>query len=171
MFLYHRVPDNMQGTKLYPLSALKDIYPMIYKEEVKKYEGRERVLALRIPGFDCLWNDVLHLTAVHPNTIKQIFDEHGQDFSLRVFEIDPGVLDPKNTLVFLDRAANPSIRDQDFVGFNQAEISKYAVLSEETKQYYKACFAQGQQPLLYSGVAHILYKGQIETKGLRVVSV
>ena len=65
-FLYHRVPANMQGDFLSPLNQLKDIYPEAYAEAVKKYEGREFLMNVGIPTLDCLWNDFLFLTAVHP---------------------------------------------------------------------------------------------------------
>lgn len=48
-FVYHRVPENLRGTVLYPLNMLKDVFPDIYTETVRKYEGREHVLETRIP--------------------------------------------------------------------------------------------------------------------------
>ena len=66
-YLYHRVPDNFQGTTLYPLNDLKDILPDIYTRHISKYEGRAHIVERHIPIFDdCLWNDVVFLSAVEP---------------------------------------------------------------------------------------------------------
>ena len=35
-YLYHRVPKKISGTILHPLNSLKNIYPEIYTEEIKK---------------------------------------------------------------------------------------------------------------------------------------
>ena len=68
--LYHRVPTNMSGTILYPLNELKKLHPELYAEHVKKYEGREQLLTTEVPPLECLWNDVLHFTAVAPSELK-----------------------------------------------------------------------------------------------------
>ncbi len=69
-YLYHRVPPHMEGTILYPLNQLKDIHPKLYAQEVKKYEGRERLLLAEVQPLHCLWNDVLHMTAVSPDEVR-----------------------------------------------------------------------------------------------------
>lgn len=161
----------MQGTLLFPLNQLKDVYPVIYADEVKKYAGREQVMKITIPGLDCVWNDVLHLSAINPNDIKAIFAKHGQDFTMNVYTIDPAQLDPSKTMVFLDTVADQDARQQDFVPFRIEDLSKYSQLPEQTIAYYQECFKKGIQPLIYSGVAHILYKGTIDTAGLPKKSV
>lgn len=45
-------------------NVLKDTKPAIYTAQSKKYLGRERILGAKIPPLNCLWNDVLHFTAV-----------------------------------------------------------------------------------------------------------
>lgn len=65
MYVYHFKRKNMVGSKLIPLNKLKNIYPDIYKEHVKKYVGREKLLTKNIPLLDCLWNDVLHLSPIN----------------------------------------------------------------------------------------------------------
>ena len=60
----------MEGETLYPLNKLKDVYSNIYEEARSKYKGREAVMRHKIPYLNCLWNDVLHLTVVHPQKLK-----------------------------------------------------------------------------------------------------
>ncbi len=66
IYLYHSVPKNLQGNILYPLNTLKEKHPEIYEQQVSKYVGREHMTQQRIPILDCLWNDVLHFSAVNP---------------------------------------------------------------------------------------------------------
>ena len=42
-YLFHMVPQNMQGNTLYPLNDLREVNPKIYKEHKKKYKGREHL--------------------------------------------------------------------------------------------------------------------------------
>ncbi|MBI2087070.1 MAG: hypothetical protein HYT69_02770 [Candidatus Zambryskibacteria bacterium] len=65
-YLYHQIPKNMFGTLLYPLNVLKETHPEIYAEHAKKYVGREQLLTATVPPLNCLWNDVLHFTAIAP---------------------------------------------------------------------------------------------------------
>ena len=39
-YAYHIKNDNFKGKFIYPLSELEEVYPAIYKQEVKKYQGR-----------------------------------------------------------------------------------------------------------------------------------
>src|ERR1700733_16337244 len=105
-YLYHVVPPNMTGTTLYPLNMLKDIHPEIFQVQAKKYEGRKRDdMAERIPSFDCLWNDVLFLTAAHPTEVKQALREagHPANFRLIAFQFDSVVFNPALLAVYIHR--------------------------------------------------------------------
>ena len=68
-FIYHKVPADMSGNILYPLNVMEKINPEIYEKAVKKYEGREYLMREVIPWLNCLWNDVLHFSIVHPTKI------------------------------------------------------------------------------------------------------
>ena len=70
IYLYHSVPKNLEGSILYPLNTLKGKHPDIYEQQVSKYVGREHIKEQRIPILDCLWNDVLHFSAVNPKEVK-----------------------------------------------------------------------------------------------------
>ena len=56
VYLYHRVPENLIGETLYPLNELKTLYPDVYAEHVKKYEGREEKMDRRRGCYRiCVW--------------------------------------------------------------------------------------------------------------------
>lgn len=171
-YLYHRVPKNMSGTILYPLNTLKINSPEIYNDQVKKYEGREKLLEIEIPPLKCLWNDVIHLTAVHPDVLKTNLTKIGMEYSMSFFEIPVGMVFGPNSIAFTYRRdidLMPKFRDYE--PFNPDRMDIYSTVPEETIKYYFDMKEKGQRPLLYHMVPHILYKGNIETKDLNIISV
>ncbi len=174
-YLYHRVPENMQGSVLYPLNILKEKYPEIYQKQVGKYVGREELTKRIIPILNCLWNDVLHFSPVHPVEIKKALVEAGwsSDFSMQCYLIDPKMLDPKDTVIYFSSPDN-KINDpnpDNFMPYNPEDVKSFSIMSEKNKQYYKEVISQGGHPLLYPWVTHILYKGSIDIADLSIVSI
>ncbi len=168
-FLYHRVPPLMWGKTLYPLNQLKDLNPKLYKHEVAKYTGRTELLKETIFPLHCLWNDVLHFTAVHPQDLKGALLEASLDIELNFFEVDPARLDPKLTTVYLynKRKGEP----KEYVPFDPHNLEQYATLSDRTKNYYKECIASKKDPLLFHMVPHILFKGSIDISKSKIIKV
>lgn len=180
-FIYHRVPENMTGDRLIPLNLLKDIYPDIYFEQIKKYAGREVIMRQTIPTLNCLWNDVLHLSAIHPNKINQALREIGFKVkkNLHYYEIDANLLEPENTTIFLDYHNNKDgtkklgelMVPENFVVYDPENLEEYSTVPEETKSYYKRCFFNKTRVLSYQLTAHILYQGSINIKNVRIITI
>ena len=125
-YLYHMIPLNMQRNVLYPLNDLREIYPKIYKEHKKKYTGREHLLKVEIPRLNCLWNDVLHLTAVNPINVMNALIESGSKSNfkeLHWYKINPRDLVKENAIIFLykDRV-NERERRHDLDNFTEFNI-------------------------------------------------
>lgn len=171
LYLYHAVPRFLTGTALYPLNELKNIYPEVYAKEFSKYTGREEVTQQKIPGLDCLWNDVLHFTVVHPSAIKSALLEAGDPapFNRAYYEIDPAALDPKNAIVFLYRYRDWD-REDNWAAYDPNDLETYSTIPHATKEYYKAKFQKNERPLLFHGVTHILYKGSLDVSSTRILS-
>ena len=173
-YLYHWVPDNMKGDVLYPLNILKNIDTDIYTAAASKYVGREKVMEQIIPGLNCLWNDVIHLSAVHPSEIKKALAEAGRKkpFSLQYFEIDPHLLDPQNTIVYLYKNNNVLEKNMEgnFEKFDPDNLDMYSVIPNDTKEYYNKAYSEGKNPLLYHIISHILYKGTIDISKARKIN-
>lgn len=166
-FLYHMVPNNMHGESLIPLNQLRGSYPKVYKSEVRKYRGREALLEVRIPTLDCLWNDVVFLTAVHPDTVREAFRKAKVLIGgIKWFEIDPFKLDKERTTVYL---YNDSA-EREYVDFDPSDLNRYSQVSDETIQYYIRTFhGEGKNPFLFYKTPHILHKGQIDVKESRII--
>lgn len=164
----------MEGEVLYPLNVLKEKYPDLYAAKAAKYTGREQLMEQVIPTLNCLWNDVLHMTAVFPQVVKDALVEAGgsRDLKMACYKIDPHLLDPEKTIVYLCSSSGvDKTKAENFVSFNPDEMGKYAFLPQETKDYYKETYQKGSKPLVFRRVVHILYKGSIHTKDFPIVEV
>ena len=143
---------------------------MHYFDKAKKYEGREQVMQQVIPILNCLWNDVLHFSAVHPKELKSALLEAGhKDIQMTFYQVNPELIDPKNSVVYLYVTNRKS--EEDFSHFNPKDIQKFSSIPQGTKDYYKEILDKGGRPLLYHLVPHILYKGSIDTTNLPKIIV
>lgn len=170
------VPENMQGAVLYPLNQLKEIHPDIYTEELKKYANRKQLPERKIPILDCLWNDVIHLTAVHPKKVKAALQEGGANPPRnKWFKINPIDLDASNLLVYLyqNRTREFARRNDldNYTEFHISNLSKYNSIQEDTINYYKREVREGRKPFIFHLVPHILYKGSIDIRQCEVIQV
>lgn len=172
-YLYHHVPPSMIGTILYPLNQLKNIYPEQYEKQVKKYESRKSLLTAEVPPLHCLWNDVLHLTAVSPEKLKANLALAGiVRPPITWFKIPVSKIKGSNSVAFTYRRDKKlDLRLKDYEEFIPERMNIYRTVPAETIEYYKEMNAQRKRPLVFNFVPHILYKGTIETKGLETITV
>ncbi len=173
-YLYHWVPKNMKGDILYPLNTLKEKYPELYGEHINKYKGREEILDLIIPTLQCLWNDAIHLSAIHPKAVKDAIAEAGgrSDYKMFCYQIDPHLLEPDKATVYLYTTPELDMTNvEDFREFNPDDIGRYSILSKETIEHYKDSYKNGRKPLPFNRAPHILYKGTIDVKGMEIIEV
>jgi len=173
-YLYHRVHPDMQGQTLYPLNRLKDKYPKVYETRKEKYLGREYLLNLKIETLECLWNDVLFLSPVHPKKIKKALIEAGRkkDFNEKYYQIDTNDLDIEKIAIYSypKKVKNFSLSSKDFIDYSPEEIARHNFVPEATKQYYEESYNNGERPLPYVGIPHILYKDTIDVSNVPIVS-
>lgn len=172
LYVYHRVPKNMIGTMLYPLNELKRLYPEIYDAQVKKYEGRERLLTAEVPPLNCLWNDVLHLTAVSPQELKANLAKANIELpSVPWFKIPASSIVGENSIAFTYRRdlnnAIPIFKEYEV--FDPHRIDMYRAVPHETIEYYKQKKKEGVRPLFFHLVPHILYRGSLNTTDFEAV--
>lgn len=168
-YIYHAVPEHMEGSTLYPLNNLKDIYPEIYQDRVEKYAWRKRVLEWKIPPLGCLWNDALHFSPVHPEKLYTKLRELGLDYkkTKRFFKIPADKLNPTKTTI--RTFAHRDISKDTFVEYNPNDLEKYSEIPETTIEYFKETIQVGNKPLLFQDVPHILYKDNFDVSDVEVV--
>lgn len=176
-YLYHRVPADLHGQILYPLNQLKYIYPSLYIAQAAKYRGREAVMQARIPRLDCLWNDVLHLSPVHPCKIQRALAQAGfPRRPRRYYEVDPleHGFTATNAVIFYHqriKLAEFRLEEADFTPFHPEGVRTLGEVPAATTAYYQEMFAQGKRPLVYLYVPHILYHGTLDCSGIRIIEV
>lgn len=165
----------MEGNTLFPLNVLKNTHPETYAKAYSKYEGRERVTEQVIPTLNCLWNDVLHFSAVLPAEIKQALVDAGMPASreLTFYQINPNLLDPQSTTIYLyaQTLETAKMKPENFEPYVPDELGRYASLPQITRDYYNKMFAKGARPLMYVHVPHILYKGSIDISDAPIIIV
>ena len=176
-FVYHRVPEDLKGHILYPLNQLKSVYPSLYATKAASYQNRQAVTQARLPLLDCLWNDVLHFSPVHPSKVQQALVEAGfARKRRRYFEVDPleKGFSVTNAVIFLHQRVNLEkfqLEEADFRVFDLAKLSSLGEMPEATVTYYREMFEQGKHPLVYLYVPHILYQGRLDIGDVKVMEV
>ncbi len=173
--LYHSVPRDLHGNVLYPLNTIKEKYPTIYEQEVSKYAGRERLKEMRIPILNCLWNDVLFLSAVNPKEIKQALIDAGlsPDFTMKYYQIDSYLIKPKDAIIYLDKYTydKDKMNEENFSLYEADNIKDFSIMPQETKDYYKEAIGKRERPFSYHRIPHILYKGTLDITNQSIISV
>ena len=169
------VPRNMKGDKLFPLNELKNKYPKIYDEARKKYIGREKVMKQKVHYLNCLWNDCIHFTAVHPRKIIHALKKTGSPIKRKVkwFKINPSLLNPEKTIIYLYKPLPSNQREtkKNFTGYNPKLLNKYNKITQKTIDYYKKCYKEKRRPLLFVLIPHILHKGSINITKCEIIEV
>jgi hypothetical protein len=172
-YAYHMLPQDMKGEMLYPLNILNQKFPSIYNKEVAKYKHRPHILNITIPIHNCLWNDVLHLTFVHPKRIRNLLNKANiQTRKMTFLKIPIDQLDHKKCVIYFFKKKSKEYYSPDqFERFNLNHFERYKRLKESTFNSYIEYKNEGKRPLLFMYVPHLLYKGTIFIKGLEVVEV
>jgi hypothetical protein len=173
-FLYHMVPDDMHGNTLHPLNSLADLNPDLYLSKKKKYKDREHVMEQFIPTLKCVWNDVLHFSAINPVELKKALIESGMDpKEMKFYQIDPNLLNPKNTTIYLyqEKSNEDAMNSKNFLEYDPEKLAEHSALSQATKDYYREKNSNSERPLLFVGINHILHKGSIDISDLPIIVV
>ena|SRR3989344_6439292 len=174
LYLYHRVPADMQGTTLHPLNILKNTHPDLYLAKAEKYRDRQHVMQKFIPTLECVWNDVLHLSSVHPAELKKALIESGmKPRESKFYQIDPTLLDPKRTTVYLfkDKTEEGDMNPENFSNYDPEKLEVHSIIPQRTREYYKEMVKKGEHPMTFIGVPHILHKGSIDISNLPIITV
>lgn len=169
------VPTDMKKTEgvdiIYPLNQLEDIDPDIYAKEKEKYATRKKVMDQFVHTLECKWNDVVHLSPIHPSEIKKALEAAKLPYTERKFyQIDPELLDPAKTTIYLYHEG-PS-EPEHYMPFDHKRLVQYTNVPDETKKHYGISKKIGEEdPALFVGVPHILHKGPIDMSQATVITV
>ena len=175
-FLYHIVPTGLSGDLLYPLNRLAKVYPEIAALEKKKYEGRELLMEKTLPILNCRWNDVLHLSPLHPTKTKRALAEVGlrraDPTPLKFFVVPPHSLEGVQAVYFKhskDARGSYDFLESDFTILDLARYRELPEIPEEQRLYFLKMKEEGNKPLLWARTPHVLFHGEIRVAGLEII--
>jgi hypothetical protein len=184
-YVYHRKPDNMIGSTLYPLNRLKDINTAAYDFHKEKYSYRLHLMETILPIIGCKWNDVLHMCPVDIGEIvdarRQIFRSYGhaskhlhnRKAGFSYYKINIDKLNKDLLFVYDRKDAKPNGSEDIIKCFYTWVDGKDLISSKLPKgqvEYFHAC-AQDENlvPYLFTAISHVFYYGTIDTEGLEEV--
>lgn len=162
----------MTGNELMPLNQMQATHPDLYQKNIGKYSWRKEVLERRIPLLDCLWNDVLHFSPVHPHKIFKLQLELGliREIPPYIFyEIYTDSFEPEKTVVFFKSA--PGKESEVVKWIEEIDLSKIQEIPQATVDYYKTLIGTGELPLNYQFVPHIFYMGNVDISQSRIITI
>ena len=181
--IYHMIPQNFMGNTLHPLNQLKTHLPDIYAAQARKYVGREVLMQRKVPLLDCLWNDVLHFSPMYPSKIRDALISVGFRWNTRPwFAVDPinSGFGSENAVIFLNTPpedptalGNFDFPKTDFISFSSKQLEKLAKMEVPgaTLEYLRFAKNNGDRPVLFNYIPHILYRGAIDVSNVETVNL
>lgn len=168
-YIYHKVPQDMEGKVICPLNILKEKYSDINKAKAEKYENRQELSRYRIENLDCAWGDVVFMTSVHPENLQVVFESCGFKDQIKgnFYQIPVGDLDRDNLLIMEPQMRLP--KGKDFISFDEALLREN--VSDGMIEYLIEKKRESGNPLLYAFVQHVLYKGCIDVSEVGIISL
>lgn len=171
-YVYHGVPENMEGNELIPLNQMKESYPELYALHLTKYEGREEILERRIPLLNCLWNDVIQFLPLHPRKVFELQVELGLISEVppyKFFAIDPKLFNPEKAVVFFKSA--PGEENVEIRWLRDVDLAEIQEIPQATIDYYKSLVGSRELPFNYQFVPHVVYAGSIDVSGSQIITI
>jgi hypothetical protein len=169
--IFHFVPPNLTGSHLIPLNKMTSELPEIHKAEISKYAGREKILQRKIPKLNCLWNDVLHFSAVDPRLILERLIQlgFGTFEGQQWYKVPVEMIAHLPTVVYRAPSqprADLSLSEDDTEIFEAGRWHMPVTLPLEAERYFQKCVEDGTRPFPFQFIPHILVRGEIEVSNL-----
>jgi len=145
--------------------------PSIYASEITKYAGRESIMDERIPLLDCRWNDVVHLSPIHPNKVFKALSSAGVNDLIpsKWFKIPISKLDEKVTVIYKYENEDGDITPEEFIPFSSESFCELEALPSGTTEWYSFCVKTNRNPLLFHMVPHVLSLKPIDISDCEVI--
>ncbi|PDY45823.1 group-specific protein [Bacillus pseudomycoides] len=179
-YVYHMVPGELKGKYLMPLNDLKISYPSLYDDYIQKYKDhpqREKLLTRKIPKLECLWNDVLHFSSLHPHHIYQVINEIGVKININklFYKIPISSMNSQSIAIYKYSKGNwagpgKELKDCEIELINFNEYRELKQLNPSTIEYYRVEHENGRRFGIFHLIPHILFKGKVEVKDIEVIN-
>lgn len=184
-YVYHRRSNNFKGEWIFPLNLMPSIegFSEIYAQSVSKYTGREFLLSLVIPTLNCLWNDVIFLSPVHPHKHYEEYTKIGfSPINVQFYQIPVSILEDKRLTVWKwlsnkKYAPDDPIHNslESYCSFDFALYQEMDDLPEDTKEFYRSNFdpeiPTKYPPFNWYRIPHILCQDPINITDPRITII
>jgi hypothetical protein len=166
--IYHMCPPRMVGEVLYPLNTLRQLHPGVYKHEIAKYQDHPSRFDLPrriIPKLNCLWNDVVQCSPVHPHFLYLAFRERGLlpvQHSRTFFQIPLSTLgDVPIAIVSSSGDPTISLREEEVCLLDHATYHELDALPAQALEWYDHLTRKKKLFGLFMGIPHVMVQGPI----------
>lgn len=161
----------MVGNIIYPLNHLKQINREAYLRGAGKYQGREQLMDFVIPKLNCLWNDVVHCSPIHPSLLYKAMISSGLNPESREwYTIDPRTIKDAQFAMYSYKT-----RPFDPNEFRIISVEEYQEIEEVPQKafdwYRELANKGGKIRLPFHYVPHFLVKGAIEITKAEIIHV
>lgn len=171
--IYHMCPHHLVGEVLYPLNTLKHLHPDIYEREIAKYQDHPSRINLPqrvIPLLNCLWNDVVQCSPIHPHLLYLALRE--RDFPVqpdREFFQIPILMLPDVPIAIVSSSGNPAVplHGKEVRLFDRTTYRELDAVPEKTLAWYDHLVQQKRLAGIFKGVPHIMIQGPIPIAQVR----
>lgn len=171
-YVYHGVPEKMEGSELIPLVRMQSTHPELYTKYIEKYQGREEIMQRKVPLLDCLWNDVVQFLPVHPLKVFKLQVELGIIPSVpdyKYFEIDSNAFDLNRAVVFFKTASGEENTVVKWL--RDVNLAEFQEVPQATIDYFTTLVGTGELPFNYQFIPHVLYQGGADVSKASIISL
>lgn len=173
------MPRPFVGDALLPLNRLAEWWPEVAARHRRKYVGRETLLERPVPPLGCLWNDVLHLSPVPIERVRDALLAEGLSWprgGREVAVIEPdrvGMTDANTALWFSPPGPRVTLRGtpDEYAPYDPGVLAGRREVPRQTQDHYRAFAAEGRRPFLFHGITHVLFRGAVPLSAVTVVRV
>ncbi len=184
-YVYHRRTNDFKGDWIVSLNMMPGMegFSKIHELAIAKYQGREHLLSKVIPTLNCLWNDVVFLSPLHPHKHYQEYTRIGfTPKSVQYFKIPIEVLAEKRVTVwkwlsYKKYPSNDPIHESidSYCAFDFSRYQELDELPQDTKEFYEQHF-DPENPALYPKynwyrIPHILCQDPIDITDERITII
>lgn len=176
-FVYHQKRPLFQGDHIHPLNTLKNIHPEAYQDAIIKYQGREDLVNIPVPGFDFLWNDAVFCAPIHPSKIVSALIQAGLNEQRRPhlswFKIPLDRLINHRVVYYKYKDAPTRVErfgPDEFEEFSFKRYQEMDTVPVATQEDYRTSLAAGRRVFPFHLIPHVLVVGSIDIHGVEVIT-
>jgi hypothetical protein len=187
-YVYHWKPSKFIGHWIIPLNRMREFegFSEIYEQAMLKYVGRVDLCMQVIPILNCLWNDVIFLSPIHPHKHFEEYLKIGFSPKKRqFFKIPIEILEEKRVAVWKWPHYNKYPKYSQFSTYEEmrqeycpivfSHYQEMDELPEDTKQFYAHEF-DAMNPDKYPRfkwyrIPHILCQDPIDVSDPRITVI